>query len=301
MLAAPVLDRHSQLHPGETVSTVHRNNGSDKDFPRPSTQRNFWADYETLEEDLGPQSADSPPQRPQRPSRAIYRPEMHAARKLKEEMASVPLQVKAEPRILAREPSFSRSTCTQQLVSSQNASQPEVPWESVTLNRCLFIAITILVLASGFQKLHEALHGHKVTLDEEEDQYGLILRRSGTLRHRIEPEETLWDVLLSWLPDLDDDDDDDDEDYKYEERVRKRKPKRRRVVKTLSGLRNRPLPEILLKQRKALSNIRQGNKFTEENVDLGEKDNDQKNSVENVEKVSMKNSVKKKSRKQIID
>ncbi|KAJ0058660.1 hypothetical protein NL108_000361, partial [Boleophthalmus pectinirostris] len=29
-----------------------------------------------------------------------------------------------------------------------------------------------------------ALHGHKVTLDEEEDQYGLIMRRSGGLRHQ---------------------------------------------------------------------------------------------------------------------
>lgn len=39
-------------------------------------------------------------------------------------------------------------------MSIQNLSQMEKPWENVTLNRCLFVAITILVLTSGFQRLH---------------------------------------------------------------------------------------------------------------------------------------------------
>lgn len=39
-------------------------------------------------------------------------------------------------------------------LSIQNLSQMEKPWENVTLNRCLFVAITILVLTSGFQRLH---------------------------------------------------------------------------------------------------------------------------------------------------
>ncbi|XP_072297419.1 uncharacterized protein [Eucyclogobius newberryi] len=196
-------------------------------------------------------------------------------------MASVPLQINAEHKILAREPNFSRSTSMPQTVPTQNASQPEVPWESVTLNRCLFIAITILVLTSGFQRLHEALHGHKVTLDEE-DHYGLIIRRSGALRHRTEPEATLWEVILSWLPDLDDDDNDDDDDDEHEEaRVRKRKPKRRRIVKTLGSLRNRPLPDKLLKKRESLSKVRQAKKLVGKNEDLGEKNKD--NNKENVE------------------
>lgn len=39
-------------------------------------------------------------------------------------------------------------------LSIQSMAQIEVPWEGVTLNRCLFIAITILVLSSGCQRLH---------------------------------------------------------------------------------------------------------------------------------------------------
>ena len=39
-------------------------------------------------------------------------------------------------------------------LSLQNVAQIEVPWEGVTLNRCLFIAITILVLTSGCQRLN---------------------------------------------------------------------------------------------------------------------------------------------------
>lgn len=38
--------------------------------------------------------------------------------------------------------------------SIQNVTKIEKPWENVTLNRCLFVAITILVLTSGVQRLH---------------------------------------------------------------------------------------------------------------------------------------------------
>lgn len=87
-------------------------------------------------------------------------------------------------------------------LSIQNLSQMEKPWENVTLNRCLFVAITILVLASGFQRLHgnhhsisvhpgttlmlsvltEAVRGQRAT--EEEEDVGLRVRRSGALRPR---------------------------------------------------------------------------------------------------------------------
>lgn len=238
--------------------------------------------YETFEEDVISQRVDSPPQRP---SRHIRRPELYATRKLKEEMASVPLQIKAEPKILIREPSFSRSTSTSQPIHTQTATQPEVPWESVTLNRCLFIAITILVLTSGFQRLHEALHGHKVAPDEEEDKYGLIVRRSGALRHRTEPETTLWELMLSWLPDLDDDDEDDEDDEDGDVGIKKRKPKRRRLVKMLGSLRNRPLPEKLLKQRDEKSKGRQAKKLVHKPEDIEEMDasDDKGGHVKNVE------------------
>lgn len=226
--------------------------------------------YETYEEDVVAQRADSVPQRPSRPLR---RPEMYATKKLKEEMASVPLQIKAEPKILTREPSFNRSTSMTQPVSALSTTQPEVPWESVTLNRCLFIAITILVLTSGIQRLNEVLHGHRVYTEEDDDKYGLIVRRSG-LRHRTEPETTLWELMVSWLPDLDDDDEDDDEDDEDGNvRLRKRKPKRRRVVKTLSSLRNKPLQDkTLLKQSHERSKGRQAKKSVSRTEDFEEAD-----------------------------
>lgn len=217
--------------------------------------------YETFEEDLGPQRVDYPPPKPIRP---IRRPEMYATRKTKEEMASGPQQIKAEPKILPREPSFNRSSSIQQSVSTQT----EVPLESVTLNRCLFIVITILVLTSGFQRLHEALHGHGVAFGEEEDEFGLAVRRSGALRHRTKPETSLWEVVLSWLPDLDDDDDDDEEDDDNKDvEIKKRKPKLRTAAKSPSSLRNKQLPgKKLLKQRDCKIKGRQGKKSLQDEI-----------------------------------
>ncbi len=50
-------------------------------------------------------------------------------------------------------PAFA-SAALHKALSIQDLSQIERPWENVTLNRCLFVAITILVLTSGFQRLH---------------------------------------------------------------------------------------------------------------------------------------------------
>lgn len=46
------------------------------------------------------------------------------------------------------------SASLRKALSIQNLSQIDRPWENVTLNRCLFVAITILVLTSGFQRLN---------------------------------------------------------------------------------------------------------------------------------------------------
>lgn len=199
-------------------------------------------------------------------------------------MASVPLHIKAEPKIVAGESVLNRSSSTSNPVCTQTTVQPEVPWESVTLNRCLFIVITILVLTSGIQKLYEALHTNKVS--PEDDKYGLIMRRHGVLRHRREmPETTFWELMLSWLPDLDDDDeeDDDEEDEDKEVKVKKRKPKRRRIVKTLSGLRNKPLLENLLKQRDETSKGHKVKKSVSNTEDYGEESDEPEDHAENVD------------------
>lgn len=108
---------------------------------------------------------------------------LHVA--LLQEMAPLPQQPKAEPKTLPRELSFPRtselllsfptichlhfhllttntssprsfllSASLHKTLSIQNLTQIETPWENVTLNRCLFVAITILVLTSGVQRLN---------------------------------------------------------------------------------------------------------------------------------------------------
>ncbi|XP_054888486.1 uncharacterized protein LOC129361586 isoform X2 [Poeciliopsis prolifica] len=201
--------------------------------------------YETFEEELWPPRADAPPQRPVRQIRRASG-EMHTARKVREEVPPLSLQPISEPKNFPREPSVTKLTSVHKTLSIQNLSQVETPWENVTLNRCLFVAIAILVLTSGFQKLHETLRG-QVTIEEEEEA-GLTMRRS-ELRHRgrlPEPETSLWEVVFWWLPDLDDEDEDEDDD----EEIKRRKSKREVTRRTSRGLRNRPLPEKkLLKQR----------------------------------------------------
>nr|XP_046265431.1 stress response protein NST1 [Scatophagus argus] len=202
--------------------------------------------YETFEEELGPPRADPPPQKP---VRQIRRAEMYTTRKVREETTPAPQQPRAEPKTLPREPSFPKTTSLHKALSIQNLSQIETPWENVTLNRCLFVAITILVLTSGFQRLHETL---RVRGTEEEEEVGLTVRRYGTLRHRgqlPEPELTLWEVMFWWLPDLDDEEDEDDDDDDDGE-VKRVKPKRRTTAQASRGLRNKPLLDNKLMKRR---------------------------------------------------
>ncbi|XP_033506882.1 uncharacterized protein LOC117272202 isoform X1 [Epinephelus lanceolatus] len=219
--------------------------------------------YETFEEELWPPRADPPPQKPVRQTR---RPEMYATRKVREEMVPFPQQPRAEPKTLAKEPSLPRtipSAPVLKAVPVQNMTQIETPWENVTLNRCLFVAITILVLTSGFQRLHETLRGQGMA--EEEEEVGLTVRRSGTLRHRglpPEPETSLWDVMFWWLPDLDDDDDEDDEE---DDDGEVKRGKRGVKAQASSRLRNKPLlDKKLLKQRKGKLKDRRANKARDE-------------------------------------
>ncbi|KAM7379196.1 hypothetical protein PAMP_004766 [Pampus punctatissimus] len=166
---------------------------------------------------------------------------MYATRKIKEEMASLQQQPKAEPKTLSRELSFPRTTSLHKTLSIQNVTQNETPWENFTLNRCLFVAITILVLTS------ETLRGQRTA--EEEEEVGLTVRGSGTLRHRRqppEPETTLWEVMFWWLPDLDDEEDEDEDN---EGDVKKGKSRIGATARASRGLRNKPLADKkLMKQ-----------------------------------------------------
>ncbi|XP_040027117.1 uncharacterized protein LOC120815997 isoform X2 [Gasterosteus aculeatus] len=166
---------------------------------------------------------------------------MSTTRKFKEEIPTFSQPVRAEPKILLREPSLPRTTL-RKASSIQNLTQIETPWENVTLNRCLFVAISILVVTSGFQKLHESLRGQRAA---EEEDVGLTVRRTGRLRHSRpppEPETTLWEVMSQWLPDLDDEEDEEDDDAD-EGGGKVKKSKRGATARASRGLRNKPPPD----------------------------------------------------------
>lgn len=212
--------------------------------------------YETFEEELWPPRAEPPPEKP---VRQIRRSEMHASRTVMEEGIPVQQPPRSEHKILPREPSFAKTSSLRKSFSIQNLTQIETPWENVTLNRCLFVAITILVLTSGCQRLHEAFCG-----EGKEEEEAALTRRSGTLRHRgqlPEPETSLWEVMFSWLPNLDDEDDDDDE------KIKKGKSKREVTPRELRGLRNRRLPDKkLLKQKDEKLKDKRARKARDEEV-----------------------------------
>ncbi|XP_067308987.1 uncharacterized protein [Pseudorasbora parva] len=193
--------------------------------------------FETFEEELGKPLQDGPPLKPIRQARTGSRAEMYAQRRAREE-APIAQQV---PKMIPREHPVSSATSLRKALSIQNLTQLETPWEGVTLNRCLIVAITLLLLSSGLQRIHEAFRGRK---DVSEELAALNERHALIKRWKItphEPDTSLWDTLFWWL-------DDDDE--------RSRKSKRATRESVSRGLRNRALPDRrLLKKR--------GTKFTE--------------------------------------
>ncbi|XP_057714342.1 junctional sarcoplasmic reticulum protein 1 [Corythoichthys intestinalis] len=205
--------------------------------------------YETFDDELGPQREDPPPQKP---FRQIRRPEMYTNKKVREDMSAVLQPPKVIPQTLPSEPSAPKTFPVQKTLSMQNLSPIETPWENVTLNRCLFVAITILVLTSGCQRLHETMRGRRTA--EEAEEVELATRHPTTLRHRgktPQPETSFWEVLFWWLPDLDVDDEED-------ENTVKRKGK---AAQSLKSLRNKPVPDKkLMKKREGTLKTRRAKK-----------------------------------------
>ncbi|KAJ8011638.1 hypothetical protein DPEC_G00060340 [Dallia pectoralis] len=220
--------------------------------------------FDTFEEELGT------PGRPrQRPVRQVHRPDM-CAQETRRTIPESTMPSQQEPPVMPvpqKMPSeFIRpANSTQPL---QNLSQVETPWQGVTLNRCLLIAMTLLVISSGFQKLHETLKGRHAV--EEEECYDALTVRRFTLRQTVqpqEPENSLYEVLFWWIPDLDDDDDEDDDDEDDDDeddedvdggdkKIQKIQFQKRVREGSLKALRHRATPEGLLKGRKAEKNQR---------------------------------------------
>ncbi|XP_027006312.2 uncharacterized protein LOC113645159 [Tachysurus fulvidraco] len=192
--------------------------------------------FETFEEELGVQQQNVP--QPKLP-RQSHRPEMYPQRRMREE----PLVIQQLPKSLPREAPVSRGVSLRKSLSIQNVAQTEVPWEGVTLNRCLFVAITILVLTSGCQRLHEFVRGRKDGTDLEPIGTVLSIRHTAVRKYRVqapEPETSLWDTFLWWLGDDDDD----------EEGSRRSNSKKVTREKATRGLRHKAIPDRkLLKGR----------------------------------------------------
>ncbi|KAI1882855.1 hypothetical protein AGOR_G00239200 [Albula goreensis] len=159
--------------------------------------------FETFEDELGAPLQEDPPTKT---VRQIRRPDTQAPRKMKEEPPSPQNTLKPVQKEMSRTMSIRRA------LSIQNLSQMESPWEGVTLNRCLFVAITILLISSGFQRLHAALKSLRTERDGERDEDSLALTRVGLRHDRVppQPETSLWDSFFWWV--LEDDEEEVEED-----------------------------------------------------------------------------------------
>ncbi|KAG7456825.1 hypothetical protein MATL_G00239920 [Megalops atlanticus] len=162
--------------------------------------------FETFEDELGGPLQEEPSSKS---VEVIRRPDVHATKKVKEE----PLSPQHVPKSAPKE--LSRTTSLRRALSIQNLSQIEGPWQGITLNRCLFVAITILVISSGCQRLHEALKSLRAVDHGKSEEEGLTLRHMNLKEDRAlpqpEPETSLWDTLFWWVMEDDDDQDEDEE------------------------------------------------------------------------------------------
>nr|XP_055059771.1 uncharacterized protein LOC129443294 isoform X1 [Misgurnus anguillicaudatus]XP_055059772.1 uncharacterized protein LOC129443294 isoform X1 [Misgurnus anguillicaudatus] len=207
--------------------------------------------FETFEEELGQPLPEVSPPKPLRAARTGGRAEMYAQRRTREEAPILQQQI---PKMTPREHLSSSATSLRKARSIQNLAQIETPFEGVTLNRCLIIAITILVLTSGLQRINEVLRGRKDVNEEftAVTERHAFIRRSKLPAH--ETETSLWDTLFWWL-----DDDDDDEGSN------KRKSKRATQERVSRGFRHRTFPHPkLLKQRETTFSERRRRRGTDE-------------------------------------
>ncbi|XP_026877564.2 uncharacterized protein LOC113584690 [Electrophorus electricus] len=163
---------------------------------------------------------------------------MHAQRRMREE----PPIVQQIPNSVPHETLPTRGMSLRKALSNQNLAQIETPWEGVTLNRCLLVAITILILTSGCQRLHDFVRGRRDGAGIEPTSTALCTRQAELRRGRLastQPETSLWETFFWWV--ADDDHDDDKE---------RRRGKLRKVIRERASGCLRDKPRTVMKQRK---------------------------------------------------
>ncbi|KAK0138315.1 hypothetical protein N1851_025370 [Merluccius polli] len=219
--------------------------------------------YGTFKRELGPSRPEPPPLKP---LRQIRRPEHQISIFNRTPLHFYNINHNQYPGLgPGSSASLHLVTPLRKSSSIKDLTQTETPWESVTLNRCLFVAIAILVITSGFQKLHgkysawasNDTRGGVWTFKT----FGSFETQSGTIR------------------DLTDDNDEEGS------KTNRGRSKRREADRISRGLRNRPLLEKLMKPRenKLMDRRRKKTRDDSEEVDAKKKLTEKNGSLEETE------------------
>ncbi|KAG9350574.1 hypothetical protein JZ751_024463, partial [Albula glossodonta] len=93
---------------------------------------------------------------------------------------------------------------------SQNSSDDENPWEGITLNRCLIVAVIIILVSTGVNSMNDALQEYWEMEDGERSTEEADLRHDDLTQGSIleEAQDYLWDTLFWWRRGPQEDDED---------------------------------------------------------------------------------------------
>ncbi|XP_048844946.1 junctional sarcoplasmic reticulum protein 1 isoform X2 [Brienomyrus brachyistius] len=169
--------------------------------------------FEMFEEELrSPAQQESA----QKPIRHVRRADTQSLKRTMENLPS------PQPTPKVTQQGMSPGLSLRRALSLPSLSQIESPWKNVTLNRCLILAITIVLIGSSFQRLYEVLQEwrHKDG-PELSDPHTLHLRHVSPKQEVSlqQAESSLWDNWFwDWI--LDDEDEDDEENLKLRSKMK---------------------------------------------------------------------------------
>ncbi|CAN9500534.1 unnamed protein product [Ophioblennius macclurei] len=78
----------------------------------------------------------------------------------------------------------------ERILSIESLNDVANPWKGVTMNRCLVLALVVLLVSSGVQELHEAV---EYVVEETGIRSLVETLQSGSL-----PQISLWDTFMWW-------------------------------------------------------------------------------------------------------
>ncbi|KAJ7992987.1 hypothetical protein DPEC_G00267770 [Dallia pectoralis] len=90
--------------------------------------------------------------------------------------------------------SESISMTYERLLSIQSLSEVENPWKGITLNRCMVLAVTIVLVSSVVNEVHDALSGFV----EETDSSQMLHGGSGQQSDSTKLQASFWESLFGW-------------------------------------------------------------------------------------------------------